>query len=179
MPASGMDPDLVVEQIDLSFRALDDMEAFLQERGAVRSARALPDRAERIVLAQILENTYTAIETALLRISQGFDNILNPDRWHADLLDKMLLEKKSVRPRPMLAASVGFLAAAFLMTALSEIERDETRVRTTVTHPGVVAVLIDHVQRYRCDVVADVRLHRADRHRHLQRALADKELEIR
>ena len=94
-----MDPDLVVEQIDLSFRVLDDMQDFLSQRGAARPGGAPPDRAERIVLAQILENTYTAIETALLRISQGFDNSLNPDRWHADLLDKMLLEKKSVRPR--------------------------------------------------------------------------------
>ena len=69
-----LDPELVVEQIDLCFRVLDDMELFL-------------------------ENVYTAIETALLRISQGFDNSLSPERWHADLLDKMVLEKKGVRPR--------------------------------------------------------------------------------
>lgn len=99
MSAEGLDPELVVEQIELSFRVLDDMENFLSERHVSPAAGAAPDRAERIVVAQILENTYTAIETALLRISQGFDNSLSPDRWHADLLDKMLLEKKGVRPR--------------------------------------------------------------------------------
>jgi len=95
----ALDPELVVEQIDLSFRVLDDMERFLAERRVPAEAGAAPDRGERIVLAQILENTYTAVETALLRISQGFDNTLNPERWHANLLDKMLLEKQGVRPR--------------------------------------------------------------------------------
>ena len=95
----ALDPELVVEQIDISFRVLDDMERFLAERRVPAEAGAAPDRGERIVLAQILENTYTAVETALLRISQGFDNTLNPERWHADLLDKMLLEKQGVRPR--------------------------------------------------------------------------------
>jgi hypothetical protein len=99
MSDKGADPELVVEQIELSFRVLDDMERFLSERGVSSTTSAAPDRAERIVVAQILENVYTAVETALLRISQGFDNSLSPDRWHADLLDKMLLEKKGVRPR--------------------------------------------------------------------------------
>ena len=95
----GLDPELVVEQIDLCFRVLDDMERFLAERGVSQAVDPEPDRAGRIVIAQILENAFTAIETALLRISQGFDNSLSAKRWHADLLDKMLLEKKGIRPR--------------------------------------------------------------------------------
>jgi hypothetical protein len=93
------DPGLVAEQIDLCFRVLDDMERFLAERGVSSATGDAPDRAGRIVVAHILENCYTAIETALLRISQGFENSLNPERWHADLLDKMLLEMKGIRPR--------------------------------------------------------------------------------
>jgi hypothetical protein len=93
------DPELVVEKIDLSFRVLEDMERFLGERSQSLETDSVPDRVERIVIAQILENSYTAIETALLRIAQGFDNSLNPERWHADLLDKMVLEKKGIRPR--------------------------------------------------------------------------------
>ena len=99
MSARGLDPELVADQINLAFRVLDDMERFLAERTVSGETVPAPDRAERIVIAQILENAYTAIETALLRISQGFDNSLNPERWHADLLDKMLLEKKGIRPR--------------------------------------------------------------------------------
>ena len=43
--------------------------------------------------------TSGSIETALLRVSQGFDNNMSRGRWHANLLDKMLLEKRGVRPR--------------------------------------------------------------------------------
>lgn len=93
------DPELVVEQIDLSFRVLDDMERFLAERMLPEGSGVAPDRGERIVIAQILENAYTAVETALLRISQGFDNSLSREKWHTDLLDKMLIEKEGVRPR--------------------------------------------------------------------------------
>jgi hypothetical protein len=100
MSARGrVDPELVVEQIDLAFRVLDDMERFLGEQRLPGTDTSPPDRAGRIVVAQILDNTYTAVETALLRISQGFDNNLSHDRWHADLLDKMLLTKEGVRPR--------------------------------------------------------------------------------
>ena len=99
MSDNGSDLELVVEKIDLSFRVLDDMERFLGERSPSLQTGSIPDRAERIVIAQILENSYTAIETALLRIAQGFDNSLSPERWHADLLDKMVLEKKGIRPR--------------------------------------------------------------------------------
>jgi hypothetical protein len=63
---------------------MNDMERFLAERRVPAEPGAAPDRGERIVLAQILENAYTAVETALLRISQGFDNSLSPERWHAD-----------------------------------------------------------------------------------------------
>jgi hypothetical protein len=94
-----MDPELVAEQIDLSFRVLDDMEGFLSTRNAPPAGSPAPDRAERLVIAQIIENTYTAVETALLRISQAFENNLRPDKWHADLLDKMLLPKPGTRPR--------------------------------------------------------------------------------
>jgi hypothetical protein len=48
---------------------------------------------------QILESAYTAIETLFVRISQAFGNHLIADRWHADLLDKMVLEIPGVRPR--------------------------------------------------------------------------------
>ena len=95
----GPDPELVAEQIDLCFRVLDDMERFLVERGVSSATVVAPDWAARNVVAHILETSYTAIETGLLRVSQGFDNSLGRDRWHADLLDKMLLEKKGVRPR--------------------------------------------------------------------------------
>jgi hypothetical protein len=58
-----------------------------------------------LIPVQILENGYTAVETLLLRISQAFENHLDSRRWHADLLEKMILDIQSIRPRVLSAAS--------------------------------------------------------------------------
>ena len=50
-------------------------------------------------VAQLIDNTYTAVETLFLRISQFFENSLTSDRWHADLLDKMTLHVAGIRER--------------------------------------------------------------------------------
>lgn len=95
----SVDPESVLEQIDASLRVLEDMDRFLAEQDLPDPGGPAPDRAKRIVVAQILENSYTAVETALLRISQNFDNSLDAHRWHSDLLHKMTLDKTGIRPR--------------------------------------------------------------------------------
>jgi hypothetical protein len=51
------------------------------------------------MIAGILESYYTCLETIFLRISQFFENELRKDRWHGDLLDRMILEIDDVRAR--------------------------------------------------------------------------------
>lgn len=63
-------------------------------------SEAVPDTREaRIILAEIIANYYTCLETIFLRVSQFFENELAADRWHAHLLDKMMLDIPGVRPR--------------------------------------------------------------------------------
>jgi len=50
-----------------------------------------------LIIAGLLENYYTCLETICLRISQSFENRLDPARWHHDLLQKMTLEIEGVR----------------------------------------------------------------------------------
>jgi len=50
-----------------------------------------------IVVAELLVDYYTCLETLFLRISQFFENNLSTDRWHADLLEKMTLNIDGVR----------------------------------------------------------------------------------
>lgn len=45
-----------------------------------------------IVLSEILGNYYTCLETLFLRVSQTFENHLEPNSWHRDLLGKMVLK---------------------------------------------------------------------------------------
>ena len=44
-----------------------------------------------LIVAGLLENYYTCLETIFVRISQCFENSLDPARWHSDLLEKMTL----------------------------------------------------------------------------------------
>ena len=72
-------------------------------RGSIESA--LEDEIARLgktpmsalIVAGLLENYYTCLETIFQRISQYFDNNLDPERWHSDLLQKMTLEIDGVR----------------------------------------------------------------------------------
>lgn len=50
-----------------------------------------------IVIAEVLDDIYTALETLFLRVSQFFENRLSADRWHSDLLEKMTLEVPGIR----------------------------------------------------------------------------------
>lgn len=50
-----------------------------------------------LMVAGLLENYYTCLETIFLRISQFFENNLKPDRWHTDLLEKMTLNIEGIR----------------------------------------------------------------------------------
>ena len=60
-------------------------------------ARLGRTRISALIVAGLLENYYTCLETIFLRISQSFDNNLDPARWHNDLLQKMTLEIEGVR----------------------------------------------------------------------------------
>jgi hypothetical protein len=50
-----------------------------------------------IVIAELLVDYYTCLETLFLRISQFFENNLATERWHADLLERMTLSIDGVR----------------------------------------------------------------------------------
>jgi hypothetical protein len=50
-----------------------------------------------LIIAGLLENYYTCLETIFLRISQYFENNLRPDKWHMDLLEKMTVRIEGVR----------------------------------------------------------------------------------
>jgi hypothetical protein len=50
-----------------------------------------------VMIAGLFENYYTCIETAFQKISQHFENHLDPARWHADLLSKMTLRIEGIR----------------------------------------------------------------------------------
>ncbi len=51
-----------------------------------------------VIISDGLSRFYTAIETIFVRISRFFENALEGERWHADLLDRMALSIPEIRP---------------------------------------------------------------------------------
>ena len=82
----------VLEDIDTYYREFRERELPALGRG----------RTGAIVVAEVLDDTYTTLETLFLRVSQFFENRLAPDRWHSDLLEKMTLKVPGIR-QPLLA----------------------------------------------------------------------------
>jgi len=62
-----------------------------------------------VLLAGLIENYYTCLETAFQKISQHFENHLEPARWHADLLSKMTLKIEGVRVPAISESNYGSL----------------------------------------------------------------------
>jgi hypothetical protein len=50
-----------------------------------------------VMVAGLLDNYYTCLETAFVRISQYFENSLGPGKWHSELLEKMTLRMEGIR----------------------------------------------------------------------------------
>ncbi len=68
---------------------------------------------QAIVLADVFISYYTCLETLFLRTSQFFENELNPEKWHQDLLHKMSLRIEGVRD-PVISDETAALLAELL-----------------------------------------------------------------
>ena len=64
-------------------------------RGSIARLGRTHDAA--LIAAGYLETYCTALETFFLRVSQFFENNLQPERWHTALLDKMTLAIPGIR----------------------------------------------------------------------------------
>ncbi len=81
----------LIQEIQKNLTVLDQIYSFLQTVKKKELVLLGKTRSTALILAGILENYYTCLETTFLRISEFFENALKPDRWHAELLRKMTL----------------------------------------------------------------------------------------
>ena len=87
----------LVEEIRKSRIMLGKIDSFYQEFKDNDLTLLGKKRASAIVMAEIMVDFYTCVETLFLRIAQFFGNTLRKDKWHSDLLHKMILEIEGVR----------------------------------------------------------------------------------
>lgn len=85
------------EEITKTLRIIEEVYAFYQRVHAHEIKLLGRTQSTALIIAQIIENFYTCIETLFLRISQFFENSLLQEKWHSDLLDKMTLHIEGVR----------------------------------------------------------------------------------
>ena len=83
--------------VDLQRRRLEAVQGTIERALTDEITRLGRTAVSALIIAGLLENYYTCLETIFLRISQHFENRLGSDRWHTDLLQKMTLEIKGVR----------------------------------------------------------------------------------
>jgi len=88
---------LLIDEIHKDLHVLDDLFNTYEE--AFEKDVPLLGKSNRaaVLIAGLLENYYTCVETVFLRISQFFENDLKPDKWHTDLLHKMVLSIEGIR----------------------------------------------------------------------------------
>jgi hypothetical protein len=103
-----------------------------------------------MLVAGLLENYYTCSETIFVRISRFFENNIQPERWHKELLSRMTLEYPDIRPRIIsdrteynLAELMRFrhFKRYYFGTAYDWTRIDELVIRLETVHTDLVSEL--------------------------------------
>ena len=68
-------------------------------RAAGRAALSSDDEFAWAALGYTLHNLYCLFENYFLRIAKFFENGLDSNAWHAELIDRMCIEIEGLRPR--------------------------------------------------------------------------------
>jgi hypothetical protein len=91
------------------------------------------DSLDFAALAYTLHNIYCLLENYFLRVAKFFENALDPDTWHRDLVRRMALEIRGVRPALLddsLAARIDELRAfRHVFRNMYQTSLDPERVR--------------------------------------------------
>ena len=93
------DLTLLIAEINKNLKVLQQIRAFVDATEKRELAASGRTPATALMMAAIIENYYTCLETLFLRISQNFENHLEERRWHQELLDRMTLQVPGLRER--------------------------------------------------------------------------------
>jgi len=87
----------LIQEIKKNRKVRNKVDLFYQEFKEKDFQILGKNKSAAIVLSEIIVDYYTCIETLFVKISQFFENNLQKDRWHTDLLYKMTLEVPDIR----------------------------------------------------------------------------------
>ena len=75
----------------------DIAETNLKADGRIRHGAT--DELDWAALGYTIHNLYNALESYFLRVSRFFENDVPPSAWHRELVERMTIEIKGLRPR--------------------------------------------------------------------------------
>jgi len=95
---------IIEGELNAAVAALRKQDALFHKYAPAFADETTRDVRDAVLLGEIFCNVYTCMETVFLRISRAFENHLDADRWHKELLRKMRMEIPRVRP-PVISQS--------------------------------------------------------------------------
>jgi hypothetical protein len=103
------DLDVLIGEIGKNIQILGRIRDFEERTELEELKQTGKTKASALMMASIIENYYTCLETLFLRISQSFENNLAEHRWHGDLLEKMTIHVPGIRERVITDETYGIL----------------------------------------------------------------------
>jgi len=88
----------LISELENDIESLDDLMAkyFLINK---KIKQIEPDEFDWASLGYVIHNIYNQLENYFLRISKYFENDLDDTSWHKDLVNRMTIEIKDIRPK--------------------------------------------------------------------------------
>ncbi len=109
------------------------------ERAEVRVESSFwSDEMDLLALGSTLHNLYNAFEGYFMRVAKFFENNIEKQSWHRDLLDRMALEIPGIRP--------ALISNRTMIDRLDELRRFRHVFRNlykTQLHPGKVKIVLE------------------------------------
>jgi hypothetical protein len=89
---------LLIQELENDFSYLCDSAELLGRATFRVEASLWADELDLMALGGCLHGVYNALEAYFLRVAKFFENNVDQQAWHRDLLDRMILEIPDIRP---------------------------------------------------------------------------------
>lgn len=139
---------LLIQELKNDLMYIQDA-ASLCKRAEYRAEQSFwSDEMDLLALGSALHNLYNAFEGYFFRVAKFFENNIDKQSWHRDLLDRMALEIPGVRP--------AIITNREMLERLDELRRFRHVFRNlykTKLHPGKVKIVFDSAQNLSEDFI--------------------------
>ena len=106
MNENETDLRILIAELESDLENLHDLTAE-NKKAEARIEAGASEQLDWAALGYTIHNIYNLMENSFLRIAKHFENSLDPETWHKDLLRRMTLKIEDVRPAVLTADLAG------------------------------------------------------------------------